>query len=85
MNTQQQQPFPLELEIELNKIELCWHQGQIAFEEGQKSMRKIAKMLKLSYGSSFSTKYIIKKMMELLGHLNGMSDYKLKLYLDDLK
>jgi hypothetical protein len=42
-------------------------------------------MLKLSYGSSFSTKYIIKKMMELLGHLNGMSDGKLKLYLDGLK
>jgi hypothetical protein len=80
-----QRPFPSELEIELNKIDLCWHQGQTAFKEGQKSIRKIAEMLKLSYGSSFSTKYIIKKMMKLLGHLNGMSDCKLKLYLDDLK
>jgi hypothetical protein len=85
MNPQQQQPFTLELEIELNKIDLCWHQGQTGFQEGQKSIRKIAEILKLSYGSSFSTKYIIKKMMELLGHLNGMFHYKLKSYLDDLK
>jgi hypothetical protein len=78
-----QQPFP-ELEIELNKIDLCLHQGQTAFQEGQKSIRKIAEMLKLSYGSSFSTKNIIKKMMSHLGHINGMSYGKLELYLDDL-
>jgi hypothetical protein len=86
MNPQQQkQPFPSKLEIELNKIDLCWHQGQTAFKEGQKSIRNVAEILKLSYGSSFSTKYIIKKMMSHLGHLNGMSYGKLELYLDDLK
>jgi hypothetical protein len=81
-----QQPFPSsEFEIELHKIDLCWHQGQTGFQEGYKSIRKIAEMLKLSYESLCSTKYIIKKMMRYLGHLNGMSYGKLELYLDDLK
>lgn len=78
-----QQPFASDLEIELNKIDLCWHQGQTAFQEGQKSIRKIAEMLKLSYGSSFSNKYIIKKMMKLLGHLNGISNWKIRSLLRD--
>ena len=71
----------IDLVSEIRNFDYCWHQGATAFQEGQKSIRKIADMLILSYGSSFSTKYIIKKMMEFLGHLNGMSDCKLKLYL----
>ena len=70
------------LELEIKKFQHCWEQGQIAFHEGQRSAKKIADLLKVSYGSSFSTKYIIKKMMILLGHLNGISDYKLKRYLE---
>ena len=86
MNNPQQRPFPSELEIELNKIDLCWHQGQTAFKEGQKSFKKIFTLLKIQYGSSFSTIHIVEKvMMNKLGHLNGISNWKIRnLLRDDL-
>jgi hypothetical protein len=75
----------IDLELEIKNFQSCWHQGQTGFQEGQKSARRIAELLKLRYGSSFSTKYISRKMISRLGYLNGMSYWKLKMYLDDLK
>jgi hypothetical protein len=80
----QQQPFPSELDIELNKIDLYWHQGQTAFKDAQKSFKKIFTLLKMQYGSSFSTKHIVEKMMmNKLGHLNGISNWKIRNLLRD--
>jgi hypothetical protein len=77
--------FPSELEIELKKIDLCWHQGQTAFKDAQKSSKKIFTLLKMQYGSSFPTKHIVEKMMNQLGHLNGISNWKIRnLLRDDL-
>jgi hypothetical protein len=78
-----QRPSPSELEIELNTIDLCWHQGQTAFKDAQKSSKKIFTLLKMQYGSSFSTKHIVEKMMNKLGHLNGISDWKIRNLLRD--
>ena len=83
MNPQQQQSFSSELEIELNKIDLCWHQGQTAFKDAQKSFKKIFTLLKMHYGSSLPTKHIVEKMRNKLGHLNGISDWKIRNLLRD--
>ena len=83
MNNPQQRPFPSELEIELNKIDLCWHQGQTAFKDAQKSSKKIFTFLKMQYGSSFPTKHIVEKMMNQLGHLNRISKWKIRNLLRD--
>jgi hypothetical protein len=82
MNPQQTQ-FPSELEIELNKFDICWHQGQPAFKDAQQSAKKIFTLLKMQYGSSFPTKHIVEKMMCQLGHLNSMSNWKIKILLRD--
>jgi hypothetical protein len=79
-----QQPFPSsELDIELNKIDSCWHQGETAFKDAQKSAKKIFILLKMQYGSSFPTKHIVEKMRNKLGHLNGISDYEIRNLLRD--
>jgi hypothetical protein len=78
-----QQPFPSDLEIELNKIDIFWHQGQTAFKDAQKSAKKIFTLLKMRYGSSFSTKHIVEKMTNQLMHLNGISNWKIRNLLRD--
>ena len=37
----------------------------------------------MQYGSSFPTKHIVEKMTNKLGHLNGISDYKIRNLLRD--
>jgi hypothetical protein len=80
LNLQQQL---LEIDKEFNNIEHCWHQGQTAFKEAQKSAKKIFKLLKLMKGSLYSTKEILKIMTKRLLHLNKMSDWKLKILLGE--
>lgn len=84
MNSQRQ--FLLqEIDNEFNNIDYCWYQGQTAFKEAQKSAKKIFTLLKIQHGSSFSTKNIVEKMMNKLGHLNGISNWKIRnLLRDDL-
>lgn len=79
----QQQPFSSELDIELNNIDVCWYQGQTAFKDAQKSSKKIFTLLKMQYGYSFPTKHIVEKMMKELGHLDGMSNRKIRNLLGD--
>jgi hypothetical protein len=73
-----QQLLSSEIEIEFNNIDYCWHQGQTGFKDAQKSSKKILTLLKMQYGSSFPTKHIIEKMMNQLGHLNGISNWKIR-------
>ena len=80
MNLQQ---LLLEINQEIINIEYCWHQGQTAFKEAQKSAKKIFTLLKMQYGSSFTTKRIVEKMMTKLGHLNGISKWKIRNLLRD--
>ena len=82
MNSQRQFLIQ-EIDKEFNNIDLCWHQGPTSFKEAQKSFKKIFTLLKMQYGSSFSTKRIVEKMMNYLGHLNGISDYKIRNLLRD--
>ena len=83
MSQKTHRPFHSELDIELNKIDLYWHQGQTAFKDAQKSSKKIFTLLKMQYGSSFPTKHIVEKMMNQLGHLNGISNWKIRNLLRD--
>ena len=82
MNSQQQHLL-LEIDKEFKNFEYCWHQGQTAFKDAQKSAKKIFILLKMQYGSSFPTKHIVEKMRNKLGHLNGISDYKIRNLLRD--
>ena len=75
------QLLPSNIDIEFNKIDYCWHQGQTAFTDAQKSTKKIFKFLKLRNGTIVSIKYILKIMFHRLSHLNGMSYWKLKMLL----
>lgn len=72
-----------EINLELKNFEDLWYQGPTAFKDAQVSAKKIFSLLKLNYGSLFSTKYIVKKMINRLGHLNRISDYELKNLLGD--
>jgi hypothetical protein len=67
-----------DIELEIQTFEYCWYQGPSAFKEGQRSLKKIFKLLILMYGSLCTTKYILKIMSNQLSHLNGMSCWKLK-------
>ena len=80
MNLQQQL---LEINIEFNKFDYCWHQGQTAFKDAQKSAKKIFKLLKLMNGTLFSTKEILKIMANRLSYLNKMSNWKLNILLGE--
>ena len=71
-------PSNIDLESEIKNFDYCWHQGPTSFKEAQKSAKKIAELLALSYGCSFSSKHIVKKIMHSLGYLNGISAYKIK-------
>ena len=66
-----------ELEFEFENFKICWEQGQIAFQEGQKSAKNIFTLLKWKYGTLSSDKYILGKMMNKLGHLNGISNWNI--------
>lgn len=72
-----------ELELEVENFNTCWEQGQIAFQEGQKSAKNIFTLLKRKYGTLSSNKYILGKMASRLSHLNGISYWKLKFLLRD--
>jgi hypothetical protein len=72
-----------ELEFEFENFKICWEQGQIAFQEGQKSAKTIFTLLKWKYGTLSSNKYILGKMASRLSHLNGISYWKLKFLLRD--
>jgi hypothetical protein len=72
-----------ELELEIENFNTCWEQGQIAFQEGQKSAKNIFTLLKWKYGTLSSNKYILGKMMNKLGHLNGISNWKIRNLLRD--
>ena len=82
-NLQQQQLLLSEIDKEFDNIDYCWHQGQTAFKDAQKSSKKIFTLLKMQYGSSFPTKHIVEKMMNKLGHLNGISNWKIRNLLRD--
>ena len=71
-----------ELELEVENFNTCW-EGQIAFQEGQKSAKNIFTLLKWKYGTLSSNKYILGKMMNKLGHLNGISNWKIRNLLRD--
>ena len=73
-----------ELEVEVENFNICWEQGQIAFQEGQKSAKNIFTFLKWKYGTLSSNKYILGKMTSKLSHLNGISYWKLKFLLRDV-
>ena len=72
-----------QIDKEFKTIDYCWHQGQTAFKDAQKSAKKIFKLLKLMNGTLFSTRDILKIMGNRLSHLNGISDWKLKILLGD--
>ena len=72
-----------EIDTEIKNFEFCWHQGQTAFQDGQRSAKKIFTLLKVNYGSLFSNNDIVKKMMNRLGHLNGISIWKLTNFIRD--
>ena len=76
-------PSNIDLASEIKNFDHCWHQGATAFQEGQKSAKRIFILLKMQYGSSFPTKHIVEKMRNKLGHLNGISDYKIRNLLRD--
>ena len=78
-----QQLLLLEIDKEIKNFEFFWEQGQTAFKDGRNSAKKIEKLLKLSCGSSLSTKSIVIRMMRHLGHINGISDYKIRNLLRD--
>jgi hypothetical protein len=82
-NLQQQQLLLSEINKEINNIDYCWHQGPTAFEEAQKSAKKVFELLKLMKGSLYSTKEILKIMIKRLSHLNKMSYWKLKILLGE--
>ena len=67
-----------EINLEFKNLENLWCQGPTAFKEGQQSVEKIEEFLKLSHGSSLCSKDILTIMMKYLGHLNGISIWKLK-------
>jgi len=73
----------IDLESEIKNFDYYWHQGQTAFEDAQKSAKKIFTLLKMQYGSSFPTKHIVEKMTNKLGHLNGISNWKIRNLLRD--
>jgi hypothetical protein len=79
----QQQHLPSEVELAFHNIDYCWHQGQPAFTDAQKSAKKIFTLLVRKYGSLYSNKYILGKMANKLFYLNGMSYWKLKNLLRD--
>lgn len=75
-----------DINLEFQNFEYCWCQGSSALKEGQQSVLKIAELLKLNCGSSLSGKDVLKIMMKKLGHLNGISTWKLKnLIRDDIQ
>ena len=76
-------PSYIGLASEIKNFDHCWHQGATAFPEGRISAKKIFTLLKMQYGSSFPMKHIVEKMMDKLGHLNGISDYKIRKLLRD--
>jgi len=76
-------PSNIDLESEIKNFDYCWHQGATSFKEAQKSANKIFTLLKMQYGSSFPTKHIVEKMMNKLGHLNGISNWKIRNLLRD--
>lgn len=78
-----QQLLSSDIDIEFNNIDYYWHQGQTSFKDAQKSAKKIFNSLKLMYGTLFPAKYILRIMYNRLSHLNGMSDWKLKILLGD--
>jgi hypothetical protein len=81
-----QQLLPSELDIEFKNMDFFWHQGQIAFKDAQKSAKKIFTLLKWNYGTLYSNKYVLQKMVTRLSYLNWMSYWKLKFLLrDDFK
>lgn len=78
-----QQLLLLEIDKEFDNIDYCWHQGPTSFKEAQKSAKKIFTLLKMQYGFSLPTKRIVEKMMKKLGHLNGISKWKIRNLLRD--
>lgn len=78
----QQQFLPINVNLEFNNIDYYWHQGKTAFKDAQQSAKKIFKLLKLM-DRGFSDKYILRIMSNRLSHLNGMSDWKLKILIGD--
>lgn len=74
-------PNNQETDSEFTNFEYFWYQGDKAFKNGVKSIEKIFKLLKSTYGS-FSPKDILQIMYLRLCHLNGMSYWKLKIYLE---
>jgi len=76
-------PSNIDLESEIKNFDYCWLQGATSFKEAQKSANKIFTLLKMQYGSSFPTKHTVEKMMIKLGHLNGISNWKIRKLLRD--
>jgi len=81
MNSRQQL-LPSNIELEFNNFDYYWSLGQTTFKDAQQSAKIIFKLLKLMNGT-LSTKQIIRIISNRLSHLNGMSDWKLKILLGD--
>lgn len=74
----EQQILSSEIDKEVINFEYLWHQGPSGLKDAQESAKKIFMLLKIKYGNLFSSKDIFKKMINRLGHLNNISDSKIK-------